>query len=81
MFTSYCQVKCDSVEKWHSYRLFNVTTYRFSSVQNMPPGMCRVCLVIGCINTFIFCDRLFLQRNGRHGRVVMIILNKSYRLP
>ena len=32
-FTSNCQVKCDSVEKRRSYRLFNMTTYQFFSIQ------------------------------------------------
>jgi len=31
--TSKCQVKCDSIEKPRSYRLFNMTTYRFFSVK------------------------------------------------
>jgi len=30
-FTSNCQVKCDSVEKQQSYKLFNITAYRFFS--------------------------------------------------
>jgi len=32
MFSSNWQVKCDSVEKRRSYRLFNITAYRFFSV-------------------------------------------------
>jgi len=31
--TPHCQVKCDSVEKRRSYRLFNRTAYRFFSVK------------------------------------------------
>jgi len=33
--TSNCQVKYDSVEKRRSYRLFNMTAYRFFSIKNV----------------------------------------------
>ena len=33
--TSNCRVKCDSVEKRRSYRLFNMTAYRFLSIENV----------------------------------------------
>ena len=33
--TSNCQVKCDSVEKRRSYRLFNMTAYQFFGIQNV----------------------------------------------
>jgi len=32
--TSNCQAKYDSVEKRRSYRLFNITAYRFFNVKN-----------------------------------------------
>jgi len=33
--TSNCQTKCDSVEKRRSYRLFNMTAYRFFNIKNV----------------------------------------------
>jgi len=33
-FTSICQVKCDSAKKRRSYRLLNMTAYRFFSIKN-----------------------------------------------
>jgi len=39
-FTSHCQVKCDSVEKLRSYRLSNVSTYWFSSIQKCSSWKC-----------------------------------------
>jgi len=32
-------VKCDSVEKRRSYRLFNITAYKFFSVKNVQAEM------------------------------------------
>jgi len=38
-YTRNCKVKCDSVEKLQSYRLFNMTDCRFFGVKNVQAKM------------------------------------------
>ena len=53
VFTSNYQVKCDSVEKRRSYRLFNVTTLKILHPLNMSEiteaRVVKFCTVVGYI--------------------------------
>jgi len=40
-----CQVKCDSVEKQQSYRVFNMTAYRFFSFKKYLSQKCYIIFI------------------------------------